>query len=258
MLHSGPLSQQQQRWAAVLAQPSVAALAGETAAIAHGLTWSGGEDIHVVVPAGSHFPTLDGVVLHVSRRFSATDVHPVRTPPIVRVERALIDAAAWSPRARTACGFLAAGVQQRLTTAPRLIDELGLAGLVNHRKLLWHCLADIEGGAQSLAEIDMGKVAAGAGVPLPLRQAVRLDARGRRRYIDVDFGGFDAEVDGALHLRPLSYWEDMSRQNDIVIEGGRPMLRFSSLALRIDVPTVHRQLRAAHARWGSTRRRLLA
>ena len=81
---------------------------------------------------------------------------------------------------------------------------------------------------------------------------------GRRRYIDVDYGGFDAEVDGALHLRPLSYWEDLSRQNDIVIEGGRPMLRFSSLALRIDVPTVHRQLRAAHARWGSTRGRLLA
>ena len=258
ILHSGPLTDQQRLWVAVLSQPGTAALAGLTAATAQGLRWSGETGIHVVTAYGSRAQPLDGVTCHISRRLVVDDLHPVHQPPMVRLDRALIDAATWSTSSRTACGLLAAGVQQRLTTAPRLKAELNTAGLVRHRHLLSLCLDDIEGGADSLAEIDFTALAAAAGIPAPLRQRKRKDNDGKTRYVDVDLGGFDAEVDGALHLRPLTYWEDMSRQNDLVISNGRPMLRFSSLALRIDKPTVRRQLKTAYERWGGPQLQLPA
>jgi hypothetical protein len=258
VLHTGTLTQRQLHWAAVLAQPGRAALAGITAATTLGLQWTPTPDVHIVVPYGSRWPALDNVVCHISRRFSELDLHPVRTPPTVRIARALVDAASWTAAPRPAVGVLAAGVQQRLTTAERLRAELAGAGLVRHSHLLGQCLDDIEGGADSFAEIDLGRIAVAAGLPRPRRQSFRLDASGRRRFIDTEFACFDAEVDGALHLRPLSYWDDMSRQNDLVIAGGRPLLRFSTLALRIDVATVRRQLIDAHRRFGQRRHSLPA
>jgi hypothetical protein len=112
-------------------------------------------------------------------------------------------------------------------------------------------LGDIEGGAQPFAEIDLGAVARSAGLPPPRRQAVRTDRNGRRRYLDADFGGFSVEVDGAIHLLPLTYWHDMSRQNDIVIGSGRPILRFSAMAIRTDRAAVGRQLAAAARRFST-------
>jgi hypothetical protein len=192
---------------------------------------------------------LPGVRVHVSRRYDGFDIHETRTPPQVRAERALVDAAAWSSTPRRACGILAAGVQQQLTTATRLRSELIGAGFVRHRKVLLAVLGDIEGGARSLAEVDLGIIARKAGLPPPRRQAVRTDSGGRRRYLDADFGAFSVEVDGAVHLLPLTYWNDMSRQNDIVIGSGRPILRFSTIALRTDRAAVARQLAAAARRF---------
>jgi hypothetical protein len=165
------------------------------------------------------------------------------------VERALIDAAAWSPWPRKACAVLAAGVQQRLTTAERLRPELFAAGRAHHHALLTHVLGDIEGGAQSFAEIDIGRLARRAGLPAPRRQEFRFDRAGRRRWLDADFDGFSVEVDGAIHLRPLRYWDDMARQNDLVIDTGKPMLRFATVAIRLLPETVIGQLAAAAARF---------
>jgi len=56
------------------------------------------------------------------------------------------------------------------------------------------------------------------------------------------------EVDGAVHLKPLTWWDDMFRQNGIVI-AGRPMLRFASVGIRLQPERVDAQLRDAAARW---------
>src|SRR5689334_21933960 len=53
VMQSGPLTEAQRRWRAVLAQPPGAALAGISAAIAHGLDWKAPELVHVVLPAGA-------------------------------------------------------------------------------------------------------------------------------------------------------------------------------------------------------------
>src|SRR5664279_1143135 len=62
VLHPGPLTARQRRWAAVLSFPGLAALAGLTAAIEHGLTGFESEAIHVVVRAGTRVATLPGLI----------------------------------------------------------------------------------------------------------------------------------------------------------------------------------------------------
>jgi hypothetical protein len=149
-----------------------------------------------------------------------------------------------------ACAYLAAGVQQGLTTAERLRPDLAEATRARHHRLLTQVLGDIEGGAHSFGEIDLGRLARRAGLPAPRRQSVRLDRSGRRRWLDADFEGFCVEVDGAVHLKPLRYWADMERQNDLVIVTGKPILRFSTVAIRLVPDVVEAQLRAAAARFG--------
>jgi hypothetical protein len=249
VLHNGPLTPRQQRWRAVLSQ-HLAALCGLTAAAEYGLTGFSDEAVHVVVPYGARTTPVPDARIHVSRRFRLQDVTPGRSIPTVRVDRALVDAASWTQAPRKACGLLAAGVQQRLTTASRLRTELQAATRARHHALLTLILGDIEGGADSFAEIDFGRLARQAGLPPPRRQAFRLDRAGRRRWLDADFDSFSAEVDGAVHLRPLRYWDDMERQNDLIIATAKPILRFSTVALRLMQDVVVAQLGAAGRRFG--------
>lgn len=253
VLHSGPLTARQERWVAVLAQHQ-GALGGITAAEEFGL--SGFDDglVHVLVSYDARRHQLPGVRLHLSRRCSAADLHPGRDLPTVRIERAIVDAASWMAPPRKACAVTCAAVQQRLTTAERLRPELLAAGRGRHHLLLTRILGDIEGGAASFSEIDFAHLARLAGLPPPRRQTFRFDRAGRRRWLDADFDGFFAEVDGAVHLRPLNYWDDMERQNDLVVVTGKPGLRFASVAIRIAPATVVAQLRAAGERFGFGRR----
>ena len=250
-LHNGPLDVAQRWSAAVLACEAPSALAARTAAQAAGLSGWETEAIHIVVPRGAKVNTLVPEVplrVHESRRFSPGDLHPTRTPPQVTIERALVDAAVWSRRPRTACGILAAGVQQRLTTAPRLREELENAGRVRDRKLLLAVLGDIEGGAQAVSEMDFLRFCRRHGFPRPALQ-VRADTNGKRRYLDATFTRPDGrligvEIDGAAHLVVATYWHDMQRLNDLVI-GGRRVLRFPSAAVHADDPAAVTQLRSA-------------
>jgi hypothetical protein len=154
----------------------------------------------------------------------------------------------WSRSPRTACGALAAGVQQRLTTAERLRSALEPAGRVQHRKLLLAVLADIEGGAQAVSELDFLRFCRRHGLPRPQLQ-VRVDTGGRRRYLDATFVRKDGrlvgvEIDGAAHLVVATYWQDMRRLNDLVIDGRR-ILRFASAAIHADDADAVHQLRTA-------------
>jgi very-short-patch-repair endonuclease len=72
---------------------------------------------------------------------------------------------------------------------------------------------------------------------------------GRRRYLDAVVESetgvrVACEVDGAIHLLPLTYWDDMSRANELLI-AGQSLLRFPTLALRLDEALVADQIRRA-------------
>lgn len=248
VLHNGPLTQRQQWWVATLA---VGPLAGRTALTAWGVTGWASDSVEVLVRRGAtpELPAGLALTVHESRRFLPQHVHPVREPRCVPVERAAVDAAAWSREARHACGLLAAVVQQRKTVARKLLEELTAAGRVRHVAVMRAVLHDIEGGAQALTEVDLGGLCRRFGLFVPQRQVLRVDGSGRRRYLDARVSAPNGrsvlvEVDGALHLLVSTYWDDMRRLNEIVI-GGEPVLRFPSSALYLDELTVGNQLRRA-------------
>jgi very-short-patch-repair endonuclease len=110
-------------------------------------------------------------------------------------------------------------------------------------------LCDVEGGAQALSEIDFNRLCRRWNLPVVVHQVVRRDRRGRRRYVDAVLRGPNGrvvrvEVDGAMHLLVRTYWDDMFRQNEFTISG-EPILRYSSVAVRIDEATVVNQLSRA-------------
>ena len=78
-------------------------------------------------------------------------------------------------------------VERRLTAADLLAETLERVGRVRYLRLLQAAVADVAGGAQALSEIDVARLCRRAGLPEPVRRSVRLDARGRRRYLDVEW-----------------------------------------------------------------------
>ena len=250
VLHSGIPTRNQLKWAAVLTAPGLVAIAGRTAIERYGLRGFAPDAVDVLVTHSDGSPQrIDGVHWHISRRFTARDIELGFGLPIVSRSRAVVDAAVWTRQPRIACALLAASVQQRVVAAARLRTELAAAGAVRHTRILLSILADIEGGADSLAEIDLVKLARKAGLPPPITQSIRLDSTGRRRYLDADFGTFAVEVDGGLHLRAANYWADALRQNELILGGDR-ILRFSSYAIRCHEDVVIAQLRRAHKVFG--------
>jgi hypothetical protein len=233
-----------------LTAPGLVALTARTAAKRYGLRGFAPDAIDALVTHSDGSPQpIVGVHWHVSRRFTQRDIAPSAGVPTVGRSRAIIDAAAWTPTARAACALLAASVQQGVVPAAALRRELAAAGEVRHSKILRSILADIEGGADSLSEIDFFKLARKAGLPSPIRQSIRFDSSGRRRYLDADFGTFAVEVDGGFHLRAENYWADARRQNELVL-GGDHILRFSSYAIRLEEDVVLAQLHRAHQVFG--------
>jgi hypothetical protein len=250
VLHSGIPSNDQLQWAAVLTAPGLVAVTARTAATRYGLRGFGPTAVDVLVPhADGSLARIDGVHWHESRRFSERDVAIGFGLPMVSRGRAIVDAAAWTPNPRVACALMAAAVQQGIVPTSALRHELAAAGAVRHGRILRSIVADIEGGADSLAEIDFFKLARKAGLPPPIRQSIRVDSAGRRRYLDADFGTFVVEVDGGLHLHAQNYWDDARRQNELVLGGDR-VLRFPSIAIRLEEDVVLAQLRRAQQVFG--------
>jgi hypothetical protein len=187
------------------------------------------------------------VVFHESRRFTTADVLP-RSPPITSVERAAVDAAVWSADPKTAIRVVTAPIQQRLTTAARLREELAGAGQVKFRGILLPFIADLEGGPEALSEVAFLRWCRRHGFPKPKTQ-VRLDHGGRRRYLDAAFRCPNGEVlwveiDGGIHLTLATRWSDTAKDNDAVI-ADQKTLRFPSIAIYSNDPRAVVQLRAA-------------
>lgn len=248
--HNGPLTAPQTRWAAVLSAPGLVALAGLTAFDQHGVKGFETNAVHILVPKSTRVPRLQGVevVVHESRRFTRDDILQ-RSPPVVRIERAAVDAAVWAPDLKTAARILVAPIQQRKVGADWIRPEFDRAGQVRYRRALHLFLVDLEGGADALSEVEFLRWCRRHRLPTPATQ-VRKDSAGRRRYLDAEFDlpleKLMVEIDGGVHLNLATRWEDTAKDNDVAI-ARKLTLRFPSIVIYSDDPRAIRQLRDAIA-----------
>jgi hypothetical protein len=244
---SGPLTENQLLWAAVLGSGPGGVLAGLTAARLDGL--GGFEDprIYVLVPATRQVRArLPGVAVRRSRLLGPADIHPARRPPRTRLPRSLLDAASWAGTDNRARAILAAGVQQRLVRPEDLATFLARQDKMPRHKIISATLADIAGGAEALSELDFCRLTRRYRIPEPSRQVIRLDAAGRRRWLDAYWhpARLVVEVDGLWHMEADAWWADMRRDNDLTISGYR-VLRFPAFAVRDQPGVVAGQIAAA-------------
>ena len=248
VLHSGPLTKHE-RWRAGLVNAGPqSVLTAFTAAEFAGLSGWERSEIHVLGPLGAG--PVSSTQLPV--RLHRTSQWPVPTMGRYRchaLDGALLVAAAGPSSPRSACGLLAAAVQQRLIAPTTLRESLELSARLRHRRILLDAVHDILGGAQALSEIDFVRLCRRAQLPLPEQQLVRRDSLGRRRYLDASWRLPDGrllvvEVDGALHLSSTRWWDDQLRQNELTI-AGTVVLRFPSVVVRSQPELVAAQLRQA-------------
>jgi len=246
---SGPLSEMQIIWVAVLWAGQGALLAGLTAARLDGLTGFTDQRVHVLLPAGRHVRSERGrlpMTVHRSRLLGPADIHPVRLPPRTRLARSLVDAAAWMATDDRARAVLAAGVQQRLVRVQDMVAVTARSARLRRRSLITGTLGDIAGGSQALSELDFSRLVRDYRIPEPDRQAARRDAQGRRRWLDAlwEEARLIVEIDGFWHTDAVAWWNDMRRDNALTVRGYR-VLRFPAFAVRDYPADVARQIQEA-------------
>jgi hypothetical protein len=236
VLHRGPLTRRGEMWAALLGASDRAVLGAWSALELHGLSGWSRDAVHLVLPRGDKCDRFPWLTVHESRRLGA-DVVGVDGLRVHTAARSAIDAAAWQPSVRTAAGLMAAVVQQGLATPDGLLGTLETVGKVRHRRAMQLALLDIGGGADSLAEIDFARLCRAADLPEPTRQSARIDARGRRRFLDVEWrlaggGRLVVEIDGVGHLERERWYDDLMRDAEIGADARTIRIRLPATAAR--------------------------
>lgn len=252
--HTGPLTQEQGAWCAVLSCGRGAAISADWALVAHGFRTRDAGPLQVAVPHDRHVVQHrmpDGHPLRVRRVRELADlVHPLHRPALVRAAPAALHAAAWAASDRAGEWRLAAVVQQRLCTVTALRTALSAMPRLPRVGLLRQVLDDVELGAHAQTELDLLRLLRGNALPLPDRMQLReRDGRGVR-YLDAwwERQRAVAEVDGAHH-RDAGQWEaDLLRANALAVahrDDRVLLLRLTGGQLRHEAPEVVAQLRAA-------------
>ena len=246
--HNGPLTLAQRLWAVDLSAPGLHAMAGQTSMQLWGVIGFETSTVQLLVPRGGHvLPVADvDVQIHESRRFGPDDIVHGRAPQLVRLARATIDAAAWSPDIRTASRILVAPVQQRRLRAVQLQAEIIAATRMPYRRQLLALANDLCGGAEALSEVEFLRFCRRHGLPRPVCQR-RMDSAGRWRYLDATFVRADGsllrvEIDGGIHLSLAVRWKDTIKDNEANLDR-LLVLRFASAAIYADDPQAVAQLR---------------
>jgi hypothetical protein len=243
---TGPLHRSQLMWAGVLHAGPNSAIAGLTALEVRGLRRWHRDEVTVLLPKSRNLEPLSGVRFVETRR--PVMLFATGAPQVWRTEPAALLFAGYHPSTRTALGLLAAVVQQRLTSADRLLHELPHLHPVRRSRVFRSTLEEIARGSQSVNELDLVRLCHREGLPLPDRQTPRRDGSGRLRYTDAEWRLRDGrvvilEIDGGFHME-VEHWEDdIVRERDLVTTGAI-VLRCTGRELRDESSRVAASLRA--------------
>jgi very-short-patch-repair endonuclease len=234
VMHSGTLTAHERLLVNLTACGRGAVLAGLSAATFDGLTGFSSRATHVLLPPATKRPSRTGVVIHRSRNLGELDVHPTRSPRRTRIARSIVDAAAWAATDEGAIAIVAASVQQRLVRGTDLRSTLERLRTQPRRALILDVVDATDGGSLSEYEIAFLRLCRWAGLPVPDRQVRRQDSRGRSRYSDAEYDAYDlvVEIDGAQHMEFLIWCDDLERENDLVIDDSRVVIRFAGWSVK--------------------------
>ena len=233
---TGELTKEQRAWLGVLHAGPPAIVGGYAALEHHGLKNWHRDRITILVDDEEHLEPLDGIDWFRTRRPLEVWRTAGRELPLARVEPAALLCAAHEPSWRTAQGLLAAVVQQRLTTASALREQMERMKPLRRAPRFRILLTDFEGGAQSVAEVDVKRMCIDFRLPLPTRQRRRRDSSGRWRYTDCEWtlpsgGVLVLEVDGAFHME-VEHWEDDIQRQRGLTTPGRVVVRATAREVR--------------------------
>lgn len=221
---------------------------GLTALEWHGLKNWHRDVVTVLVDDELAFDPVEGIAFFRTRRPLPNMRDPFAELPICRAEPAALLFAGYERSPRTAQGLLAAVVQQRVATAESLRRELERMRPLRRAKLFRAALTEMEGGAQSMAELDIARVCRRFRIALPRRQVRRRDSAGRVRFTDCEWQLPNAdilvlEIDGGFHMEAEHWEKDLARHRRLVTPG-RIVVRCSARELRDEPETVVRDLLA--------------
>lgn len=195
--HTGPLTWDQRAWAAVL-HTWPAALDGASALAAAGMAAKEG-DIHLVLAPGRKLVVPEGVRLRRVRRFDDR-VQWNTSPPRLRIEEVVLDAAERSRTTTDCVAGLTAAVRSKRTTVPRLLVALAARRRFRGRPFVRGVLTDIGTGVHSVLEHGyLHRVERPHGLPSGERQVADRGPSGRI-YRDTRYPqGVVVELDGRAH-----------------------------------------------------------
>lgn len=190
--HTGPLTEEQRAWAAVLwAEP--AALWGPSL-----LGTNPGEPVHLAIDRKRRLAPPDGIVLHRVAHLSAM-TRPGTRPPRLALEHDALLRAASAATETDVVAILTSTIGRLGTTVAAMRRALELHPTVRRRRLIVALLDDIDHGTDSVLEHGfLTRVERPHGLPSPVRQSARMDGRERRDLEYPEFG-LVVELDGRLH-----------------------------------------------------------
>lgn len=233
-LHTGPLSPEGHRWAALFVGGPRAMLDGASSLVASGLERFDEARVRVSVPRGARIRHRREYDVRQTRRWSADDLLQGPGIPRTRPAIAALRAALWARSDREATYVVTAAVQQGLVRPGEFGVELLRIRRDRRRAMLHELVNELLDGARSLGELDVARALRERGLPAPERQVLRRDSRGRY-YLDLYWPQFKlvVEIDGIHHTWAENVVGDALRQNALTMQGDR-VLRLPLLGFRLE------------------------
>ena len=214
-------------WAAHLLAGNRSYLFGESALQAWGIR-EPKQPVKIGVPWDRHFRSASQLIVVTRHRFPAPVRNPSGLPPAARVEFAVVDASEGLRSATQVAALVTEVCQRGKTTPGRIARAMTSYKRLRHRALLVELVREVEGGSQSVLEVDAVRLVLRAhGLP-PGTGQVRESDNGATVFRDrvIDEFGVVLEFDGRLgHADPHSRLRDFRRDN-AVVASGRTSLRF--------------------------------
>lgn len=239
--HNQPLTRSARLWAASLHYERCA-LAGSSVLELLGLPMPVNGVVHLIGPRAGFRSPMARCVIHTSTTLAVEQHDPDR----VGLAMAVMQALRWAISDDQAVFHATWALQRRLVRIEDLqelsINAKSSPGSERMNRRLRH----LAPGIDSLGEYYFAVECAKRGLPEPLRQRVRLDSRGIRRFMDAEFRqngrSLVVEVDGAHHLDPDVHQLDQWRANEVALQGA-PVLRVSVVTLKVNPEPFFDQLR---------------